>query len=322
LILGSTYDASDAMPIKMFGVKGKKNVYTLQNEWADSEYDHFLHLTDQPGSTYKFMECAGGKDTAGEFEFRTAAGNTTASDTVTYNILDNTNGKYISFCTSSCASGYWIDGDYSSQADAMSLQLLEHGVTPGSDWGYCTSKHGVPEQVNVQIAGPDSVVINFVTFESTPPSDLPVIKMGSSAGSLSQTITGVTHTHTTAAKDRIYYMHFVRLSGLKPRTKYYYTVESGASDAVVSTVYNFRSPYGPEDGGETKVNVFGDMGVYTWNNMGNMYTDCVEKEDADLVIMMGDHAYNQGDDDERRGDGYMSAFSKTINHVPWMPIGT
>ena len=30
--------------------------------------------------------------------------------------------------------------------------------------------------------------------------------------------------------------------------------------------------------------------------------------------------YNQGDDDERRGDGYMSAFSKTVANVPWMPI--
>jgi phosphodiesterase/alkaline phosphatase D-like protein len=75
--------------------------------------------------------------------------------------------------------------------------------------------------------------------------------MGTSEGSLTQTFTGVTHTHTTAAKDRIYYMHFVRLTALKPRAKYYYTVQSGASDAVVSQVFNFRSPYGPE-GGETK----------------------------------------------------------------------
>lgn len=103
------------------------------------------------------------------------------------------------------------------------------------------------------MAGPDSVVINFVTFESSAPSSPPVVMVGESNVSITEKITGVTHTHTTAAKDRVYYMHFVRLNGLKPRTRYYYTVESGAKDGVVSRVFDFRSPYGGEDGGETKV---------------------------------------------------------------------
>jgi hypothetical protein len=30
--------------------------------------------------------------------------------------------------------------------------------------------------------------------------------------------------------------------------------------------------------------------------------------------------YNQGDQDERRGDGYMSAFQQIISNTPWMPI--
>jgi hypothetical protein len=51
-----------------------------------------------------------------------------------------------------------------------------------------------------------------------------------------------------------------------------------------------------------------------------LYEDCVTGDAADLVIHMGDHAYAQGDDDERRGDMYMTAFSKTIANVPWMPI--
>merc|ERR1719261_1065440 len=35
---------------------------------------------------------------------------------------------------------------------------------------------------------------------------------------------------------------------------------------------------------------------------------------------MGDHAYNQGDDDEHRGDGYMTAFQDVLANTPWMPI--
>ena len=55
-------------------------------------------------------------------------------------------------------------------------------------------------------------------------------------------------------------MHFVRLSELKPRTRYHYTVQSGATDGVVSKSFSFRSPYASDDPGETNVIVYGDMG--------------------------------------------------------------
>eukprot|EP01045_Picozoa_sp_COSAG04_P057585 COSAG04_NODE_27521_length_282_cov_0.841530_1_plen_39_part_10 len=33
--------------------------------------------------------------------------------------------------------------------------------------------------------------------------------------------------------------------------------------------------------------------------------DTVLHESADLIVHMGDHAYNEGDGDERRADGYL-----------------
>jgi hypothetical protein len=62
------------------------------------------------------------------------------------------------------------------------------------------------------------------------------------------------------------------------------------------------------------------MGVYQWNNMANLHTDTVKDEVMDLIIHAGDHAYNEGDDDERRADGYMQAYEQTIANTPWMPI--
>ena len=62
------------------------------------------------------------------------------------------------------------------------------------------------------------------------------------------------------------------------------------------------------------------MGVQTWNNMGNLFKDCVESEAADLVIHMGDHAYSIGEGDERRDDAYMAAFEPVIANCPWLPI--
>ena len=82
-------------------------------------------------------------------------------------------------------------------------------------------------------------------------------------------------------------------------------VKSGGSAATWSAVYSFKSGYSSADeaaGQPTKVAIFGDMGVYSWNNMGNMLADTKNGE-IDLVIQMGDHCYNLGGDDDRRGDG-------------------
>jgi hypothetical protein len=109
----------------------------------------------------------------------------------------------------------------------------------------CSSGLSVPEQVNVQIASGSSVVVSWVTFEAEPPAGVPVAAVNGSE------IHGVTHIHRAcvqgtesypgaAAEERcnhgfpvpnarVYYMHFVRLSALRPRARYEYKVRSGAA---------------------------------------------------------------------------------------------
>ena len=53
--------------------------------------------------------------------------------------------------------------------------------------------------------------------------------------------------------------------------------------------------------------------------MANVLRD-VENAEIDLVVQMGDHAYNMGGDDDRRGDGYMEAWQPVLTTVPWLPI--
>jgi hypothetical protein len=88
--------------------------------------------------------------------------------------------------------------------------------------------------------------------------------------------------HTTAG-GRVYYMHFVRLSGLAPESVYSYKVRSGGAAATTSDEFSFRA--GPAPGGVTRVNIYGDMGVYSWNNMGNLLEDC-HSGAADLIVHM------------------------------------
>merc|ERR1712086_558964 len=111
-------------------------------------------------------------------------------------------------------------------------------------------------------------------------------------------------------------MHFVKLSALAERTRYYYSVQSGTTNSATSAVFNFRSGY---SSGVTKMNIYGDMGVYSWNNMANLLQETSDGT-TDLIVHMGDHAYNEGEDDERRADGYMSAFQPIVANVPWMPV--
>eukprot|EP00755_Sulcionema_specki_P013818 Sspe_Gene.55010::Locus_30304_Transcript_1_1_Confidence_1.000_Length_1890::g.55010::m.55010 len=54
--------------------------------------------------------------------------------------------------------------------------------------------------------------------------------------------------------------------------------------------------------------------------MGNLWNDTVKEKSMDLIILAGDHCYNEGDEDEKRADGYLQAFQQTLANVPWMPI--
>ena len=67
---------------------------------------------------------------------------------------------------------------------------------------YCVSGHGVPEQINLQIASSTTVVAGFVTFETVMPADPPIAEFAEAAppgspslwqSALTQLIKGVSH---------------------------------------------------------------------------------------------------------------------------------
>ena len=64
-------------------------------------------------------------------------------------------------------------------------------------WGYCTSPEFTPEQVNLQYAGPTTIVVSFVTFEPEMPSGSPVAVLMSGVKGPQRIIEGVTHVYTS-----------------------------------------------------------------------------------------------------------------------------
>ena len=61
------------------------------------------------------------------------------------------------------------------------------------------------------------------------------------------------------------------------------------------------------------------MGFAQYNNMANLLKDC-QSGDIDVFAHMGDHAYDVGMEDARKGDAYMNALQPLLATCPWIPI--
>ena len=217
-------------------------------------------------------------------------------------------------------------------ADAGSFCFCEGTMEPH----YCVSAHGVAEQINLQIASSNTIVVGFVTFEAAMPVEPPIAEFGMAAASPSlwaaaaTELQGISHWYMEksnatctggagpcATVGRNYTMSFIKFHSLEHSTQYTYRVKSGGQGAVWSDTFTFRTP--AADGGPTKLGIYGDMGVYAWNNMQNLQEDC-RNGDIDAIVHMGDHVYYWAGDDNKRGDAYMNAFQPTLAECPWMPF--
>ena len=107
-----------------------------------------------------------------------------------------------------------------NNAATMKLSKVPSPGPPPYRWGYCVSPDSVPTQLNLQLGGPDSVVVSFFTFEKTNATAPPVVEWAAAGAARQTTIVGATRIHNTATNTRHYHMHFVRLPALVPRGRY------------------------------------------------------------------------------------------------------
>ena len=341
--LRASYDTASASGFQFWPVAGKKNTYTLLNTFHEQKVSHWvnwaaggwLHTTGLNGNV------TGNGDGAMPIEFVPITGRPGEYYLISQAVGNE--GNYVTLdctihapaCTHQPPAGgtWWLRSASADIKTALTVKLEDVPAPPsaGLKWAYCETPLATPSQINVQLASGDAVVVSWITFEATNatvPPEVQWVAGGAVAGAASAlaawtSTKGATHIHTTAARDRRYHFHFVKLSGLKARAQYTYKVRSGAAVAVWSKTFTFRAPYAAADGGETKINIYGDMGIYAFNNMKELRADCnanASSSAVDAVIHMGDHAYNEGDNDERRADGYFQAFQEVLTSCPWMPV--
>jgi 3',5'-cyclic AMP phosphodiesterase CpdA len=126
------------------------------------------------------------------------------------------------------------------------------------------------------------------------------------------------YTHS-ATNPQVTKEHHVRITGLCPGKKYYYRF--GSSTRFLQSArsnYFYTAPY--EDfKGKIRIAAFGDCGR---NNKGfrtgslKSYLKYVGKNPAEIMLLLGDNAYNDGTDYEYQ-TRFFNAYSRTIlkNHV-------
>ena len=218
---------------------------------------------------------------------------------------------------------------------ACATQVSEGDTTP--HFATCTAPESYPEQINLQIAASDTIVVSFVTFEVELPSAPPVVQLRPlGVPDWTREISGVAHRYTTSHEEnsqfcdksspssipclrRNYTMSFVRLTGLLERRVYEYRVKSGGSTDQWSEVKTFRTLYAD---GPTRLAVYGDMGNTLHNNMANLKADCHAGADAvvDAIVHLGDHCYDLSMGNDLHGDAYMNAFEPVLSQCPWLPV--
>lgn len=94
--------------------------------------------------------------------------------------------------------------------------------------------------------------------------------------------------------------HLITLSGLTPDTKYYYAIGTSTADLASGATYFFFTAPAAGTAQPMRFWILGDAGTGTTSqaNVRNAYYNFTGSRYTDLVLMLGDNAYDSGTDTE------------------------
>ncbi|MEJ7624661.1 MAG: metallophosphoesterase [Pyrinomonadaceae bacterium] len=161
--------------------------------------------------------------------------------------------------------------------------------------------------VYLQMAAPDAITLRWRTDTATDSS----VRYGTTQGSLTQTLNDGTVTTE----------HEVRLTGLTPNTRYFYSVGS-TTQAVAGNDANhffFTSPNSRQSG-SYRFWVLGDSGTADANAQAvrNAYLAHNGPTYTNLLLMLGDNAYETGTDSEYQA-AVFNMYPTVLRQTPLFP---
>jgi len=112
--------------------------------------------------------------------------------------------------------------------------------------------------------------------------------------------------------------HVVELAGLNADTTYYYQLNDGTNVLVSGTNYFFQTAPVTGSADYRRIWVLGDSGTGDNNAKAvyEAYTNFNGNQYTDLMLMLGDNAYNSGTDEEYQ-DAVFDIYPEMLRQTPW-----
>jgi hypothetical protein len=171
---------------------------------------------------------------------------------------------------------------------------------------------GQPEQIHISYGqDPSLMIVTWVTLNLI---DKTVVEYGQN-GILDQRMTGWVSTfQDSGSEQRREYIHRVVLRDLKPGQRYFY--HCGSDEYGWSSIYWFTTMRTDPDF-VVRMAVYGDMGKDNAQSLPRLQEE-TQQGHFDLILHVGDMAYDMNDDNARYGDQYMNSIEPIAAYIPYM----
>ncbi|CAH0727268.1 unnamed protein product, partial [Brenthis ino] len=187
----------------------------------------------------------------------------------------------------------------------LSLAKFNPRVSPGYDCNYCQ-----PEQIHISFGTKtNDIVVTWTTFNDTQES-----RVQYGEGVMDMEATGTSTLFTDGGKmKRTMWIHRTVLPDLKFDTKYVY---HAGSVFGWSEMFSFKTPPKGEDW-VVRAAIYGDMGNKNAHSLSYLQ-DEAERGHFDLILHVGDFAYDMDTDEALVGDEFMRQIQPLAAMVPYM----
>ena len=169
-----------------------------------------------------------------------------------------------------------------------------------------------PQQILTSLSGEvGNITVTWVTFTATGSA----LQWGYKSGSLSNTDNGTSYEWVDPeGPHTVRTMHVAHMDGLKPHTAVFYRV--GDSDnGVWSDELQFVAP--PSGDEPLVAIIYGDLGLINAQSMDKVTAE-VQSGEADLVLHVGDYAYDLNTENGTYGDTFLNNLQPIASRVPYL----